>query len=218
MKIQGLVFDMDGTMFDTEVISAAAMRHSLGTLNLSITDGEILQCMGLTGKAIRDRLFARFGPDFAFDTYLERKVAYQNAVIEQNGVPQKEGLLPLLQYAKEAGIPCAVATSTSRERALPLIRRSGTEAYFAAVICGGDVSVSKPEPDIYLLSAERLGLLPEQCAGIEDSRNGILAVRRSGMFSVLVPDLIVPDREMQTAADLVCGSLLDVLTFLKQRT
>lgn len=218
MKIQGLVFDMDGTMFDTEIISAAAMRHSLDTLGLSLTQEEIFQCMGLPGRVIRDRLFARFGPDFAFDTYLERKIAYQNAVIDQNGVPLKKGLLPLLQYAKEAGITCAVATSTSRGRALPLIRRSGTEGYFISIICGEDTAIGKPAPDIYLLAAKRLGLKPEHCAGIEDSKNGILSVRRAGMFSVLVPDMIVPDAEMQNAADLMCDSLLDVLTFFKQLT
>ena len=128
----------------------------------------------------------------------------------------KPGLCALLEFARRRGLRCAVATSTNRDRAEDLIRRAGVRAYFDAVICGEDVEQGKPAPDIFCLAAETLGHAPEACAGIEDSRNGILAARRAGLFTILVPDLIPADDDMLKAADLRADSLADVLNFLRE--
>lgn len=216
MKLKGLIFDMDGTMFDTEVISVSAMEHAAELYGIQLSRETMLGFMGLPGTEIRRQYLELFGDDFDYSGYRRKKIDYQDAVIDRDGVPVKPGLCAILEFARRRGLRCAVATSTNRDRAEDLIRRAGVRAYFDAVICGEDVEQGKPAPDIFCLAAETLGLAPEACAGIEDSRNGILAARRAGLFTILVPDLIPADDDMLKAADLRADSLADVLNFLRE--
>lgn len=216
MKLKGLIFDMDGTMFDTEVISVSAMEHAAELYGIQLPRETMLGFMGLPGTEIRRQYLELFGDDFDYSGYRRKKIGYQDAVIDRDGVPVKPGLCALLEFARRRGLRCAVATSTNRDRAEDLIRRAGVRVYFDAVICGEDVEHGKPAPDIFCLAAETLGLAPEACAGIEDSRNGILAARRAGLFTILVPDLIPADDDMLKAADLRADSLADVLNFLRE--
>ena len=215
MEIKGLIFDMDGTMFATEAISVRAMQYASKKHHIRLTMDTIYGFMGLPRPEIQKQFYELFGSDFDFDAYLTDKIEFQNRKIEENGVPVKPGLPELLQYAQKQHIACGVATSTSRLRAEDLIVRSGLAEYFSAVTCGDEVEHGKPAPDIFLQTAKKLEIMPTQCMGIEDSRNGILALSRSGMLAVLVPDLIPPDAQMQSAADLEFQNLFGVLDYLQ---
>ncbi len=214
--MKGIIFDMDGTMFDTEIISVNAMQQVALRYGVSVEYEVALEFLGLPREEIRQRFLQRFGQEFDYTNYRLDKIAYQNAVIQDKGVPIKPGLMELLQYAKDNCIPCAVATSTSHERTKDLLSRAEVEGYFPVVICGEDVKNGKPNPDIFLYAAEKLELKPEDCIVIEDSRNGILAASRTGSFAILVPDLIPVDEEMQTAANLICSDLFGVLEYIKK--
>ncbi len=216
MSVNAIIFDMDGTMFDTETISVEAMQQVAKRYGVSVEYDAALEFLGLPREEIQKRFLQKFGQDFDYQNYRLDKIAYQNAVIQAKGVPLKPGLLELLEYAKNHGILCCVATSTSRERTEDLLQRAEVEHYFSAVICGEDVINGKPNPDIFLYAAERIGRKPEECVVIEDSRNGILAADRAEIFSILVPDLVPVDDEMRQAADLIFGSLLEVLEYIKK--
>lgn len=216
MEIKGIIFDMDGTLFNTEVISLDAMVQVGKQYGVNFTQEIMLGFLGLPSQEIKKKILSLFGEDFDYENFRKDKIEHQDSVVKRNGVPLKTGLTELLQYAKDNGIVCGVATSTSRERAEMLISMSGLADYFSAVICGGDVVNGKPAPDIFLLAAERLGVSPENCIGIEDSRNGILSVSRSGMLAVLVPDLIVPDEEMKNAADIIFENLIQVKDYISR--
>ena len=214
--MKGILFDMDGTMFDTEVISVEAMQQVAKRYGVSVEYNAALEFLGLPREEIQRRFLKKFGQEFDYAGYRLDKIAYQNAIIKEKGVPIKPGLQELLQYAKENEILCGVATSTSRERTEDLLSRAGVENYFSVVVCGEDIEKGKPNPDIFLYTAEKMGLKPEECMVIEDSRNGILAASAAGIFSFLVPDLVPVDTEMQRAADVICESLFDVLEFIKK--
>lgn len=219
MEVKGLIFDMDGTMFDTEPISIRAMQYAAKKHRISLPMEMIYGFMGLPGAEIRRRFEAAFPPEqLDFDAYLKDKIAYQDRVIEENGVPIKPGLPEVLAYAKERQIPCAVATSTNRQRATSLITQSGLISYFSAIVCGNEVAHGKPAPDIFLRAAEEIHVSPACCIGIEDSKNGITALHRTPMLGVLIPDVIVPDAAMLDAADLKMESLFDFLEYLKKIT
>ena len=75
---------------------------------------------------------------------------------------------------------------------------------------------AKPNPEIFLRGAEEVGVKPENCLVLEDTKQGILAAKRAGMHSCFIPDTIVPDEEMQAAIELQCDSLLDVIDLLEE--
>ncbi len=214
--MKGIIFDMDGTMFDTESISVEAMQQVARRYGVSVEYHVALEFLGLPSEETKRRFLLKFGADFDYAHYIMDKIAYQNAVIQEKGVPIKPGLLELLQYAKENQFLCAVATSTSRKRTEDLLSRAKLENAFLSVICGEDVECGKPNPDIFHCAADKLGLKPEECIVIEDSRNGILAASRSGSLGILVPDLIPADEEMKQAADVICADLFEVLAYIKK--
>lgn len=214
--MKGIIFDMDGTMFDTEIISVEAMQNVAVRYGVSVTYDDALEFLGLPSMIIREKFLQKFGQSFPYDKYRQEKIVYQNAVIQDKGVPFKPGLHELLRFAKDHDIRCAVATSTSRERTEDLLFRADLSRFFDVVICGEDVKNGKPNPDIFVLAAKRMGLTPEDCMVIEDSRNGILAASRSDAFAVLVPDLIAMSDEMHDAADMVCKDLYEVLGIIKE--
>lgn len=216
MDIKGIVFDMDGTMFDTELISLEAMKLTAERYGIRLNRETMLGFIGLSGSEIKRRFLKIIGSDFDYDSYRLDKIIFQDNVIAENGVPIKPGLLELLNYAREKNILCAVATSTSRDRADALIKRAGIFDYFSAIVYGDDIVCGKPAPDIFILAAEKLGLPPSQCMGIEDSKNGILAVQKSGMLSVLIPDVIKPDDTMKNAASLLYDNLFEVKKYLEK--
>lgn len=214
--MKGLIFDMDGTMFDTEIISLEAMAHTARNYGISLERSVMLSFLGLPSEEIRRRFLAIYGEDFDYAGYRLEKIRYQDRVIEEKGVPLKTGLLPLLEYAKSKHLPCAVATSTSRHRAENLIAKAGLTNYFAAIVCGEDVSCGKPSPDIFLLAAQKLSLSPADCLGIEDSQNGILSAHQAGMKTALIPDLIPVNEEMRQSADWIFTDLFGVLDLLSK--
>ena len=215
--VKGFIFDMDGTMFDTEQISMDAMDAVAEEFGIVITDEFKFGLFGLPSEVIGERFYAQYGEEFDYPRFRERKIDYQDAVIARDGVPIKPGLLELLDYGKTHGISMAVATSTSRNRATSLLADAGVEAYFQCVLCGDEIENGKPHPEIFLKAAERLELSPTNCIAFEDSRNGILSAHRAGMFTVLVPDKIAPDAEMKAAADLVCDTLLAAKTYIEEK-
>lgn len=200
-KIKGVLFDMDGTMFDTETMSIYGWEVAAKKYGIEISRDFMVGCMGLVTDAIRDRFYAEYGRDFDYYRFRADKLKVMEDVINKDGVPHKKGLVNLLEYLKKNGIKCAVATSTTNARAMFNIERGGVLEYFDDVISGDMVRRGKPEPDIYVYAAGRIGVLPGECMVLEDSRNGILAARASGAVSVLIPDIIPVDDDMLKAAD-----------------
>lgn len=195
--IQGVIFDMDGLMFDTESAMLRGWLKAGEVLHYDITEELILSVMGLVEENICQRFMERLGADFPYEQVRDLQMRYVDEEMDTQGVPVKKGLFDLLEYLKQSGMKTAVATSTARARAEKLLNLSGAMPYFDFVICGDMVHRGKPDPDIYLQAAKALKLSPQECIGLEDSRNGIFSVYNAGMKAVMIPDLIQPDKEMQ---------------------
>lgn len=215
-KIKGVLFDMDGTMFDTETMSIYGWEVTAKKYGIDISREFMIGCMGLVTDAIRDRFYDRYGREFDYYKFRADKMKAMADVIEKSGVPHKKGLTNLLEYLKQSGIKCAVATSTTNARAMYNIERGGVLDYFDEIISGDMVSRGKPEPDIYVYAAGRLKLLPAECMVLEDSRNGILSAHASGAVSVLIPDIIPVDNDMLAAADYKLDDLGAVIDLIKE--
>lgn len=215
LKYTAVIFDMDGTMFDTEYLASKAWKLAGEELNYSITEDILSQ---VRGRNMTDaiRIFSEtFGTDQVYKNAKVLRDRYVADMIKQNGIPIKKGLFELLSFLRETNTKMAVATSSKCEIAKKYLTAAGVYDYFGAHIYGDMVTKSKPNPDIFLLAARQLDVKAEECLVLEDSRSGIRAGKNAGMYPILIPDLTPPDKEMTEDASLICKDLMEVLEVLK---
>ena len=213
--IRAAVFDMDGLMFDTERVGREAWNEvgrEMGVGDLTAVND---RCLGRNKAACRAIFEETFHGALTLDAVLEAAKPLLRRYYAVNGMPCKKGLRELLHFLKQTGRKVAMATSSDRADAEWNLEKAGLRAYFDLLVCGDMVANSKPDPEIYLTAARLLGVEPEDCIGLEDSRNGILSVKNAGMHPVLVPDLIPPDGEMLDAAEAVFDNLGEVIPWLE---
>ncbi|MGG7176902.1 HAD family hydrolase [Clostridium paraputrificum] len=214
-NIEAVIFDMDGLMFDTERISFRSWKEVCKKEGLTMEEDFYTSLIGRNLKGFGVIMKETYGEDFPLDRLYEEKIKIMTDFMNKNGVPVKTGLHELLDYLKDQNYKVAVATSTSRERALHMLEMAGVKNKVNYVICGDEVINSKPNPEIFLKAAEKLGVSPDKCIVLEDSGAGIEAAHAAGMKGINVPDMKVPDEEMKKRSFMICNSLLEVRDYLK---
>ena len=215
--IEGVIFDMDGLMFDTERIWATLWEPALATLGLSCPEGLDAAARGTSGESMRRVLRHFFGEEC--DTEAINRALHREADKAFTAAPPKKpGLDELLGWLDAHGIPMAVASSSRRKTILHHLDCWGLTHYFRAIVSGEDVTESKPNPAIFHIAAAKLGTLPEHTLVLEDSFNGVRAGAAGGFVTVMVPDLAQPDDEIRQLYTAVCGSLHEVQAMLEAGT
>jgi len=209
-----IIFDMDGLMFDTESISLRSWHDVGRAFGVEITDEHIIPLCGLPTPKFLDTLAEKLPPDADMGAMHDHSRSYIHKTLERDGVPLKPGLIELLTALRERGTPTAVATSTDREAALWMLERAGVRKYFSAVICGDEIENGKPNPDIYLAAARKLGVQPHLCVALEDAPIGATAAVRAGMRVIMVPDFVQPPPELEEQLYAKVQTLHDVIQFL----
>ncbi len=205
--IKGVLFDMDGLMFDTERLSTEGWLRCSEIMGVDI-DSKFINSFKGTAREYSCKLFKeRFGNGFDYDYARELRTKYIDDYINENGVPVKNGLYKLLEYLKNKNILCVVTTSTQRPLAEKYFEMTNIKKYFNAFVFGDMVERGKPEPDIFLKGAEMIGVAPCECIVLEDSPAGINAGYRAGAKVIAVPDMIPLNNEMLSKVSFCVGSL-----------
>ena len=212
--IKGVIFDMDGLMFDTERIWATLWKPALATLGLPYKEGLDAAARGSAGDSMRAVLRRFYGPDCDTDAIMDALHAQAETAF-QAPPPKKPGLDELLAWLDEQHIPMAVASSSRMHIIQRNLDNRGLTHYFKTLASGQQVTHSKPDPEIFLLAAQQLGVEPARCLVLEDSYNGVRAGAAGGFVTVMVPDLLPADDEMRSLYTAECKSLTEVLERLK---
>lgn len=214
-KIDLIIFDMDGLMFDTERIAFNSWKQAAIKYGYIISDEILRETLGTNLEKTKSIYVKYFGEQIPIQAIAEDRFAIAENLIDINGVPVKEGLYDLLNFLGELKLKKAVATSTSRERANKLIKMANIHTHFDYIICGDEIEKSKPDPDIFLKVAHKLGCNPANCLVLEDSEVGIQAAYRAGMLPIIIPDLKEPSEEITKLYYKRLSSLYEVKSLLE---
>lgn len=212
--IKGVAFDMDGLMFDTERLVVKGWNFAGTQLGYCISKALVIKTLGLNIENTRRVFIEYLGSDFNFNAARKIRVDYVTNYIEKNGMPLKTGLVELLNYLNSNHYKITVATSTENEKVNYYFKKAGISDFFEGIVSGDMIERGKPEPDIYLIASEIMGLDPNECLALEDSPSGVLSAYRAGMKPVMIPDLVKPDEDTCKILYTVKPTLFDVIELL----
>ncbi|MEE1219713.1 MAG: HAD family phosphatase [Ruminococcus sp.] len=216
LNFKGAVFDMDGLMLDSEKVVYQSWQTVMDEAGYPYSLDIFKRTVGLRVDSTEQLYKSIYGADFDYVPFrLKAREMFYN-YISENGVPVKKGLFEILEFLKENGIKTAVATSTSSQTAMKVIRMSGVYDFFDEFVCGDFVKNSKPHPEIFLTAAEKILLKPEECIAFEDSINGIKAAFAAGMKPIMIPDYLQPTEEIKPMLSLLCNDLSEAVKELEK--
>lgn len=210
-----VIFDADGTLFDTEEFMRQAWIAVGDEMDNPLPGRDYLDYVGMNRATILARFRQEYGPGFDGEQFMTRCTQHLQQHIEEEGVPLKPGVREILAFLQERNIPIGMATSTHRVRTDRRLELSGLGSFFRAVVTGDEVSRGKPDPEIYRAVCEKLGVAPDRCLAVEDSRNGILSAHAAGLSVAMVPDMIPPSAELKQLLWAQVVSLQDLTELLK---
>ncbi len=210
-----VVFDMDGTIFDTERLvldcwEQVGERHGIPGIR-----EVFIRCIGTNSARTQEIVYEHYGKDFPYEKFSGESSVLFHEIADTEGIPVKPGAAELLKYLSENKVPLGLASSTRLAVVTQELQAAGLYDYFQVVVGGDLLKNSKPAPDIYLMTCERMGALPENTYAIEDSYNGIRSAHSAGMRPVMVPDLTPATEEMRDLSVAVFEDLIQVRDYFE---
>ena len=204
--IKAIIFDMDGTLYDTEAV------YKIAWIKAGIPEETYYKLIGRSRVNIRQILFDE---GFDVDKVCQKKAEYTQELLK-DGIPLKSGVIETLSFLKENGFKTAIATSSAIEVAKKYLAQTNMEQFFDKTRSGNRLEHGKPAPDIFLYAAQELNASPSECMVVEDSYNGVMAGVNAKMHTVMIPDLVPADEFMQKSANAILDSLKELPEYINK--
>lgn len=213
--IKGVLFDMDGVLFNTEHLSIAAENKAKKQMGVTFPEGMHEKFIGGSDEFAIATIDAHFKGEISGAEFMGLFHKLWAQEVEQN-LAKMPGVDETLGWLKENGYSVAVASSSTVAHIQRNLGMTGLENTFDTIVGGDMVENGKPAPDIFIKAAGALGLAPHECAAVEDSFNGVRSASAAGCTTVMVPDVLAPTDEMRTLAAAVLESLHELPDFLRE--
>ena len=217
-KLRGVIFDMDGLIFDTELLYYQATQIVADQMGIPYTKELYLAYVGVSDEEVWAAYHEWFDEAFGHQMIEEFiQAAFQQTLemFQRGEAELKPGIHELLHYLDEKKIPRVLASSNQRKVIDTLLEAAGLTAEFPEIVCFDDVTRAKPDPEIFEKARALLAVPKEELVILEDSANGIHAAHGAGISVIMIPDLIAPTTIIEEKVLKVLPSLEDVPDFLE---
>lgn len=197
------IFDVDGTLIDSESIyvRAALLNNKINNYNVPLD--VIMNTIGRNRESVKQVVIESQDKDFDYETYRSKLMDIYN----KDELTLKKGAINILEHCKKNNILMAIATSTYKEKQLKILKKLDIAKYFDYMVFGDEIKNSKPCPDIYLKVYEHYNFNKEDIIIFEDSRNGILSAYNAGIKVAYIKDQVDVEKEV---VDLAYKSIKDL--------
>lgn len=216
MKVNAVIFDMDGLLFDTEMVYYEATQMVADQMGFPYDKEFYLRFLGVSDEEVwanYHEIFAEYGRE-TVQRFIDESFQETLTRFASGNVQLKPGVMELLDFLEEQDIPKVVASSNQRKVIELLLEKNNLLTRFDMIVSAENVKLAKPDPEIFLLAQQKLGTTKENTLILEDSQNGILAAEAAEIPVIMVPDLLEPSAELADKTVAVVSSLHEIPTFI----
>lgn len=216
MKVNAVIFDMDGLLFDTEMVYYEATQMVANQMGFPYDKEFYLRFLGVSDEEVwanYHEIFAEYGRE-TVQRFIDESFQETLTRFASGNVQLKPGVMELLDFLEEQDIPKVVASSNQRKVIELLLEKNNLLTRFDMIVSAENVKRAKPDPEIFLLAQQKLGTTKENTLILEDSQNGILAAEAAEIPVIMVPDLLEPSAELADKTVAVVSSLHEIPTFI----
>lgn len=206
--IKAVIFDLDGTLIDTEQLGYNIFKQAALLLDLHLPDSVYFSMIGLT-KRDSAKLLRTSIPDISDEKLDLLGVTYDDLYAKSihSSVPLRPGAIEALEFVQKSNLRCSLATSSSRRLMKHKVTTTDIEKYFDHICTGDEVTNGKPSPEIFEKAVNCLGLDPSHCLVVEDSEAGVISATRAGLATVLVQGIAPIHTDVKSLAFMHLSSL-----------
>lgn len=215
--ISGVIFDMDGVIFDTEVLYERFWCLAAKELGYTMTVDDVRSIRSTDSGVARKIIKSRLGDEFDYDGVKALRVSLMADYINANGITIKPGIKELLDFLKVNRIRTALATTSNYKRMTMFMEKAELLKYFDYCLTGDRVLKGKPDPLIYTLAAKGIGLRPCECIAVEDSKNGIISAYNAGCNVIMAVDRDEPDEDMKSKCIAVVHNAFRIIEIISEK-
>ncbi|MCD2256480.1 HAD family hydrolase [Agrilactobacillus fermenti] len=212
---KGIIFDMDGLMFDTEAAYLKANLMASDDLNIHMVAEDYYQLVGASEEEATGFIETHFTSPEQEQTFYRLTEQHVLELLEAGEIARKPGLTELLAFIEQHGLQRVIASSNNKRMIAAFLDYFKLNQYFDEIISREDVTASKPAPDLFLKAVATLNLAKSETLILEDSPNGVAAAKAAQVPVVMIPDLLQPKAAERQVATAILPDLKQVIDFLQ---